>query len=143
MTLDKLQSEMIWAMKNGEKFRKSVIADIIAQVKKTAIDKGCRDNIPESLVDATLLKAKKTAQEMIDTCPAIRTDLLVNYEKQMEIICEFAPSVITDEDVIKRAILNSGVEMNKGKIMKYLSSTFGKGIDMGVANKVVGEMLKG
>lgn len=142
MTLDKLQSEMIWAMKNGEKFRKSVIADIIAQVKKTAIDKGCRDNIPESLVDATLLKAKKTAQEMIDTCPAIRTDLLVNYEKQMEIICEFAPSVITDEDVIKRAILNSGVEMNKGKIMKYLSSTFGKGIDMGVANKVVGEMLK-
>lgn len=142
MTLDKLWSEMIWAMKNGEKFRKSVISNIIAQVKKTAIDKGCRDNIPESIVDATLLKAKKTAQEMIDTCPAIRTDLLVNYEKQMEIICEFAPSVITDEDVIKRAILNSGVEMNKGKIMKYLSSTFGKGIDMSVANKVVGEMLK-
>lgn len=142
MTLDKLQSEMIWAMKNGYKFRKGVIADIIAQVKKAAIDKGCRDNIHESLVDATLLKAKKTAQEMIDTCPATRTDLLVNYENQMEIICEFAPSVITDEEVIKRAILNSGVEMNKGKIMKYLSSTFGKGIDMGVANKVVGEMLK-
>lgn len=142
MTLDKLQSEMIWAMKNGYKFRKGVIADIIAQVKKAAIDKGCRDNIPESLVDATLLKAKKTAQEMIDTCPAIRTDLMSNYMQQMEIICEFVPSVITDEDVIKRAILNSGVEMNKGKIMKYLSSTFGKGIDMGVANKVVGEMLK-
>jgi uncharacterized protein YqeY len=142
MTLDKLQTEMIWAMKNGYKFRKGVIADIIAQVKKAAIDKGCRDNIPESLVDATILKAKKTAQEMIDTCPEIRTDLLSNYMQQMEIICEFAPSVITDEDVIKRAILNSGVEMNKGKIMKYLSSTFGKGIDMGVANKVVGEMLK-
>ena len=142
MTLDKLQTEMIWAMKNGYKFRKGVIADIIAQVKKTAIDKGCRDNIPESLVDATLLKAKKTAQEMIDTCPAIRTDLMSNYMEQMEIICEFAPSVITDEEVIKRAIINSGVEMNKGKIMKYLSSTFGKGIDMGVANKVVGEMLK-
>lgn len=142
MTLDKLQSEMVRAMKNGEKFRKGVITDIIAQVKKAAIDKGCRDNIPESLVDATLLKAKKTAQEMIDTCPATRIDLLVNYENQMDIICEFAPSVITDEEVIKRAILNSGVEMNKGKIMKYLSVTFGKGIDMGVANKVVGEMLK-
>lgn len=143
MTLDKLQTEMIWAMKNGYKFRKGVIADIIAQVKKTAIDKGCRDNIPESLVDATLLKAKKTAQEMIDTCPAVRTDLMSNYMEQMEIICEFAPSVIADPEAIKRAILNSGVEMNKGKIMKYLSSTFGKGIDMGVANKVVGEMLKG
>ena len=142
MTLEKLQAEMILAMKNGYKFRKSVIADIIAQIKKAAIDKGCRDNIPENLVDATLLKAKKTAQEMIDTCPATRPDLLASYEDEMEIICEFAPSVIADEEVIKRAILNSGVEMNKGKIMKYLSSTFGKGMDMGVANKVVGEMLK-
>lgn len=142
MTLEKLQEEMILAMKNGYKFRKGVIADIIAQVKKAAIDKGCRDNIPENLVDATLLKAKKTAQEMIDTCPVTRPDLLASYEDEMEIICEFAPSVITDEEVIKRSILNSGVEMNKGKIMKYLSSTFGKGIDMSVANKVVGEVLK-
>ena len=142
MTLEKLQTEMIWAMKNGYKFRKGVLSDLIAQVKKAAIDKGCRDNIPESLVDATLLKAKKMMRESIDTCPATRQDLLVNYEDQMEIICEFAPSVITDEEVIKRAIINSGVEMNKGKIMKYLSSTFGKGIDMSVANKVVGEMLK-
>ena len=142
MQLEALQTEMIWAMKNGDKFRKSVISDIIAQIKRAAIDKGCRDNIPESLVDATLLKAKKISQEMIDTCPEVRVDLMANYMHQMEIICEFAPSVITDEEVIKRAILNSGVEMNKGKIMKYLSSTFGKGIDMGVANKVVGEMLK-
>lgn len=142
MKLEVLQNEMITAMKNGYKFRKGVLSDLIAQVKKAAIDKGCRDNIPESLVDATLLKAKKMMQEAIDLCPATRQDLLVNYEDQMEIICEFAPSVITDEEVIKRAIVNSGVEMNKGKIMKYLSATFGKGIDMGVANKVVGEMLK-
>lgn len=143
MKLEVLQTAMIWAMTNGDKFRKSVIADLIAQIKRAAIDKGCRDNIPESLVDATLLKAKKIAQEMIDTCPEVRIDLMANYMHQMEIICEFAPSVITDEAVIKRAIVNSGVEMNKGKIMKHLSATFGKGIDMGVANKVVEEMLNG
>lgn len=142
MKLETLQNEMIIAMKNGEKFRKGVLSDIIAQVKKAAIDKGCRDNISENLVDATLLKCKKMMQEAIDLCPATRQDLLVNYTDQLEIICEFAPSVITDEEVIKRAIRNSGVEMNKGKIMKYLSTTFGKGIDMGVANKVVGEMMK-
>ena len=76
MTLEKLQQEMIAAMKTGDKFRKTVISTTIAQIKKAAIDKGCRDNIPESLVDEVLLKTKKTAQEMIDTCPKDRKDKL-------------------------------------------------------------------
>lgn len=142
MTLDKLQNEMVQAMKSGNKFRKGVISDIIAQVKKTAIDKGCRDNISENLVDEVLLKCKKITQEMIDTCPESRKDLLTEYYEHMEIVCEFAPSVIDSEEVIERIIRNAGLEMNKGKIMKYLSANYKNGIDMKVANKVVGEMLK-
>lgn len=142
MTLDKLQNEMVQAMKSGNKFRKGVISDIIAQVKKTAIDKGCRDNISENLVDEVLLKYKKITQEMIDTCPESRKDLLAEYYEQMEVVCEFAPSIIDSEEVIERIIRNAGLEMNKGKIMKYLSANYKNGIDMKVANKVVGEMLK-
>lgn len=142
MTLDRLQNEMVLAMKNGDKFRKSVISTVIARVKNTAIDKGCKDNIPDEMVDAELIKAKKITQEMIDTCPESRQDLLVNYYAQMDVICEFAPSIIDDEVTIERIIRNSGVEMNKGKIMKYLSTNYKNGIDMKVANKVVGEMLK-
>lgn len=142
MTLQTLQQAMIAAMKSGDKFRKSVISTAIAQIKNAAIDNGCRDNIPETLVDEVLLKAKKTAQEMIDTCPESRQDLLEDYKKQMEIICEFAPSLITDANEITEIIRNSGVEMNKGKIMKYLSANFKGKMDMSIANKVVGEMLK-
>ena len=32
MTLEKLQSEMIQAMKNGDKFRKAVVADMIGNI---------------------------------------------------------------------------------------------------------------
>lgn len=142
MTLDRLQNEMVQAMKSGDKFRKSVISTVIARVKNTAIDKGCKDNIPDDMVDAELLKAKKITQEMIDTCPESRQDLLVNYYAQMDVICEFVPSIIDDEVTIERIIRNSGVEMNKGKIMKYLSTNYKNGIDMKIANKVVGEMLK-
>ncbi len=142
MTLAKLQNEMIQAMKTGDKFRKSVISTVIAQIKNTAIDKGCRDNIAEDMVNAELLRAKKITQEMITTCPESRQDLLENYNKQMEIICELAPSLITDANKIEEIIRNSGVEMNKGKIMKYLSANFKGKIDMGIANKVVGEMLR-
>lgn len=142
MTLEQLQNEMIVSMKAGDKFRKGVISTTIAQIKRVAIDKGCRDNITEDMVNAELLRAKKITQEMIDTCPESRQDLLENYNKQMEIICELAPSLITDADEIEEIIRNSGVEMNKGKIMKYLSTNFKGKIDMSVANKVVGEMLK-
>lgn len=148
MTLEKLQSEMIQAMKSGDKFRKGVIADMIGNVKKAAIDKNCRDNITEELVDEVLLKCKKTAQEMIDTCPADRIETLAEYAKQFDIVDEFAPQLITDPDVIKVMVVNCAKEAdltltknNRGKIMKVISTYLKGKVDMKVVNKVVGEIL--
>ena len=151
MTLEQLQNEMIQAMKVGDKFRKSVISTTIAQIKRVAIVKGCRDNITEDMVNAELLKAKKITQEMIDTCPETRQDLLENYKKQMEIICELAPNLITNpheiEVEIYRLILDNGNELklvksNRGAIMKLIAANLKGKVDMGVASKVVGGMLQ-
>ena len=134
-------------MKSGDKFRKSVISTAIARIKNTAIDKGCRDDVPESIVDAELLKAKKITEEMIATCPESRTDLLEDYKKQLEIICEFAPNLIADKTKIREMILdvvNNEYELtkaNKGKIMKIVMPVLRGKVDMGVANKIIGEML--
>lgn len=142
MMMEALQNAMITAMKSGDKYRKTVISGLIAQIKKAAIDKGCRDNIPEEMINTELIKAKKQAQESIDACPESRADLLDEYKKQMEIIREFAPTLITDANKIAEIIYDSGVEMNKGKIMKYLNTNFKGKIDMGIASRLVGEMLK-
>lgn len=147
MTLEVLQAEMVTALKNGNKFRKQVISDLIGSVKTAAINKNCRDNITESMVDEVLLKCKKTAQEMIDTCPADRVSTLADYKMQLEIICEFAPTLIVNEDVIRSTILeaiNGEIEMtkaNKGKVMKIIAPVFKGKADMSIVNKVVGEML--
>lgn len=143
MTLQTLQQAMIAAMKSGDKFRKSVISTTIAQIKNAAIDKGCRDNIPKTLVDEVLLKVKKTAQEMIDTCPESRQDLLEEYKKQMEIICEFAPVLIADELEIATIIKSSNIELvkpNQGSIMKWVKENYAGKIDMKVVSKVFKEM---
>ena len=148
MTLEKLQSEMIQAMKNGNKFRKGVLADLIGNIKTAAINKNCRDNITEAFVDEVLLKCKKTAQEMIDTCPADRVETLSEYNKQLDIICEFAPTLITDEAEIRNLILdiiNGEIELtkaNKGKVMKIIAPVFKGKADMKIVNKVIGEMLQ-
>lgn len=147
MTLERLQSEMVQALKDGNKFRKQVLSELVGEVKKAAINKMCKDNISESLVDETLLKYKKTVQEQIDTCPADRAQMLENYKEQMKIVAEFAPTLLTDEVEIKNRILdiiNGEIEFtksNRGKIMKIISPIFKGKADMSVVSNVVGAML--
>lgn len=147
MTLENLQTEMVMALKDGNKLRKQVLSELVCAVKKAAIDKKCKDNIPESLVDETLLKFKKLVQEQIDTCPSERTQMLENYIDQMKIVAEFAPTLLTNESEIKNKILdivNGELEFtksNRGVIMKKISPILKGKADMSIVSKVVGDMM--
>lgn len=141
MELKVLQNEMVAALKARNKFRKDVISSLVGAVKKAAIDKNCRDNITEELVNAVLIKEQKTMQEMIDTCPVTRPEVLAEYTAKKQIIDEFAPQVITDPVQIKVMVEAIGIDLtkkNRGAIMKVLKDNL---VDMKVANQVVGGML--
>lgn len=141
MELKVLQNEMVAALKARNKFRKDVISSLVGAVKKAAIDKNCRDNVTEELVNAVLIKEQKTMQEMIDTCPATRPEVLAEYTVKKQIIDEFAPQVITDPAQIKTMVEAIGIDLtkkNRGVIMKVLKDNL---VDMKVANQVVGGML--
>ena len=147
MTLEMLSKEMIIAMKNKDKLRKDTISALIGAVKKAGIDKGCRDNIPESLVTEVILKEQKTINEMIDTCPKDRIDLLKEYVNRAEIIKEFAPKMLTEEE-IKEEFLNfckeKNIELiknNKAIIMKNFMPTIKGRADGKIANKIISENL--
>lgn len=149
MTLEKLQSEMIQAMKNKDKTRKSVLSSLVDAVKKVAINKNCRDNITEAMVDEVLLKYKKMVQEMIDTCPADRVETLMDYQNQMAVVTEFAPVLMTSpvqiEIAVRRLILDNNIEpvkSNRGVIMKLVAANLKGKADMSIVSKVVGGMLK-
>ena len=141
MELKVLQNEMVAALKARNKFRKDVISSLVGAVKKAAIDKNCRDNVTEELVNAVLIKEQKTMQEMIDTCPATRPEVLAEYTAKKQIIDEFTPQVITDPAQIKTMVEAIGIDLtkkNRGAIMKVLKDNL---VDMKVANQVVGGML--
>lgn len=143
MTLENLQSAMIEAMRAGEKERKTAISNYIAQIKKSAIDKNCRDNIDEAFVDAELVKIQKSVQEQVDTCPATRADLLEKYNAELAIIKEFAPHLINDPEEIRTLITTnySGAYTTKD-IMKWLTSNYKGKIDMKIASIVVKEVAR-
>ena len=141
MTLEKLQADMITAMKNRNPREKEVLSSLVSAVKKFGIDNLCKDNMTEEQVDAVILKEKKTLQEMIDTCPDTRLDLKSEYEAKMVILMKYAPFLREDPEDIKIFVESLGIELvkaNRGKIMAALK---GKA-DMKIANQVVGQMLQ-
>lgn len=143
MTIEKLQSEMIAALKGGNKERKNFISNYIAAIKKAAIDKGCRDNITEQFVNTELIKIQKSVKEQIDTCPATRPDLLEKYEAELQVINEFAPALISNPNRIAE-ILRDEYEgtLDKKNLMKFLNANFRGRMDMGIAAKVVDAYIK-
>ena len=146
MTLEILNREMIAAMKEHNKIRKEVISSLIGAVKKAAIDKKCKDNITEDLVNEVILKEKKTVQEMIDTCPADRVETLEEYKTRMAIIEEFAPQMMSEEEV-RKAVYNiiASVDIphsGKGYIMKAVMPRLKGKADGKLINKVVTEICE-
>lgn len=143
MTIETLQSEMIAAMKNKNMSRKTAISNYIAAIKKAAIDKGCRDNINEEFVNAELIKIKKSVQEQVDTCPETRPDLMEKYQAELEIIKEFAPSLMDDEDMILYQVVTYYEGPNTKKdLMKWFNTNYRGRMDMKVAAMVADKFVK-
>ena len=147
MTLTTLQSAKTEAMKNKNNVRKDAITAMIDAVQKASITAKGRIEITEQLVDETLIKYQKTVQEMIDTCPADRIELLDKYNAEMAVVKEFAPQLITDEGEIAAiipTIVPTGtafIKSNKGAIMKCVTPYFKGKADMKIVSQVVAGML--
>lgn len=148
MKIEVLQKDKITAMKNKDEMRKSVLTDMIDMVQKASITNKGRVEITEILVDETLIKYQKMTQEMIDTCPADRTDKLNQYNAAMAIVKEYAPQLIADEATISemiKTIVGDQFEFtkaNRGNIMKIVMPELKGKVDMAIANKALGSMFK-
>jgi uncharacterized protein YqeY len=145
--LNFLVDENIKALKERDDLTRSVLTSVIANVKKAAIDKGCRDNITDDLVKEVLRKEEKTLVEMVNTCPDSRIDLKEDYQAKLQVLRMYAPKLITDPAEIKSIVLRECWDIDfiptaKGIIMKKMSSKFKGEIDMKVVQQVVTDLLR-
>ena len=150
MTFKELQAAMTAAMKERNRVKKDVIADMVACAKNMAIEQGCKDNISDEIVEQAILKSKKRCQEQIDTCPANRPDLLQAYTICMEYIDEFAPKMMSEKEVkeavgailVRLSLNNRESKLTKGMAMKAVMPELKGKADGKVINKVVTEILE-
>lgn len=145
MTIEQLQKDMIAAMKAHDKPRKDAISALVSAVKKAAIDAGTRDDIPESLVNQAIVKEQRVVQEELDSCPASRTDLLEQYKFRMSVIEEYAPKMMSEDEI--RAFIGEKyadllASKNRGAVMKAVMPELKGKADGKLINKVVADLMK-
>ena len=145
MTIEVMRSDMVAAMKAKDKVRKEANSALISAAKKVAIDEGCRDNIPEELVDRVILKEIKSVKEQIDTCPDSRAELKAEYQARYDIMNEYAPKLLSADEI--RAILTTKyadvvATKNRGQIMKNVMGELKGKADGKLINQIVSELCK-
>ena len=145
MQLEKLQKAMIEAMKAHDKARKESISLLDSAAKKVGIDNGCRDNVPEEMVDQAILKEVKTVKEQIETCPADRTELLEEYKARLAVFEEYAPKMMSAEEIetlLKEKFAEVIASKNKGMIMKNVMPELKGKADGSVISQVVAKLCR-
>ena len=145
MQMEQLQKDMIAAMKAKDKPRKEAISSLVSAEKKAAIDAGCRDDIKEDMVDQVILKELKTVKEQIDTCPAEREDLKAEYQFRYDVIQEYAPSLMSEEEIrnfIMEKFADIVAQKNKGMIMKNVMPELKGKADGKLINQVVAKLCE-
>ena len=128
MDIKTLQKDMIAAMKARDKARKESISALIQAVKKTAIDAGCRDDIPEEMVNKVIL-----------------TDLKEEYQARYDVFNEYAPKLMSEAEVeaeLKEKYADVLATKNKGQIMKTVMPAFKGRADGKVINQLVAKLCQ-
>ena len=146
MTIEKLNEMIHSALKTGETLQVEVLRSVLAAVKKASIDERCE--ITEELVDKMLLKEQKIIQEMIDTCPTSRQDLLEEYRAKKDIIDFFAPIILKEPAevrfMVEQILIEEDIDLksaNKGQVMKIVMPKIKGKVDMKVANQCITELF--
>lgn len=144
--LERLQKEMVKALKEGNKFRKLTLSTLISAVKKAGIDAGCRENIPDEMVIQVLKKEKKNLVDTVEKFPDMPVEKKGEYIDQALIIDEFVPVEICNEkqiaDILREIATDLGIELvktNQGQFMKALKEY---NVNMKVASKVFREVAQ-
>lgn len=145
MQLQELQKAMIAAMKAKDKARKDAISTLYGSAKQLGIDKGCREDISEDLVNQAILAEVKAVKEQIETCPADRTELMDEFKFKLSVFEEFAPKQLNAEEieaVIKEKFSDLIASGNKGAIMKSVMGELKGKADGKLINQVVAKLTK-
>lgn len=142
MLVEKLKKDMIEAMKNKDKEKLTVIRMVKAALDKERIDKKAEVN-DDLLIDVVNKQVKMRNDSLEEFKKASRADLIKQTEEELEILKDYLPEQLSEEEVItiiEEVIneVNAETIKDMGKVMKEVTPKVKGKADM----KHVSEIIK-
>jgi len=143
---ERLASDFKEAMKSKNEIRKNTVNLARAAIKQYEIDN--REELDEQGILAVLSKQVKMRKDALaDFERAGRTDLLDAYNAEIEVLMEYLPKQLTEEE-IREVVKGTAAEMeiesgkqNLGKLMGAVMPKVKGVADGGIVKKVIEEFL--
>ncbi len=144
--IEKLKSDMVSAMKSGDKERLTVIRMVKAAVDLEHIDKK-RELNDELLIDVVNKQVKMRKDSIAEFAKANRTDLVEKTQKEVEILQEYLPEQLSREEVeeiIEKlfAEIKPVGQKDMGKVMKEATATLKGKADMKDVSTIIKDKLQ-
>lgn len=148
MTLkERLMADFKDAMKNKDEVRKNTINLARAAIKQYEVDK--REELDEPGVIEILAKQVKMRRDALDDFKAAgRTDILDEYSREIDVLSEYLPEQLSEEEIqkiVEEAAAQLGITGGKKNIGKMMGAVMPKvkGIADGKAARQVIERFLG
>lgn len=143
--IEKIDSELIKALKSGDKEKVVVLRGLKSDIKYKKIDKG-RELTNEEVIDVLSVNTKKLRDSIEQFDKAGREDLVTKEKAALEIISEYLPEQLGEEElrgIVKQAVEESGAESPRqmGLVMKIVMPKIKGRADGKLVSKLATEFL--
>lgn len=148
MTKQKLQEELIEAMKAHDEVKKSTVRMLMSSINYYQIEKGGAgyEATPEDILAVIEKEAKKRRDSISEYGKAGRQDLVDSETAELKILEAYLPEKMNEEEVIKiieETIGEVGATsmVDMGKLMSALNGKLKGKADMGIVSNLVKSKL--
>lgn len=144
--VEKLDKDMIEAMKNHEKERLAVIRGVKAGLKQEAIDHK-REINDDLLIEVVNRQVKMRKESIVEFEKGNRQDLIDQTQAEIEVLMKYLPEQLSKEEVLK--VIEEIFEEVKpesqkdmGKVMKEAQAKLKGKADMKEVSTIIKEKLQ-
>ena len=140
-----IKTQVTISMKDGDKFRTTVLRMILAEIQKIEIEE--KSDLDELQITSILEKMIKQRNDAISQFEQAKRQELADKEKQeIEIIREFLPEQMSDDEIselVSKIVSEVGAQDMKdmGKVMGSLKPLIAGKADAGVVSQLVKKAL--
>ena len=143
--VEKLNKDMIEAMKNKDKERLTIIRGVKADLKKKEIDEKIEIN-DNTLISVVSKQIKQLKEGVKDFEKGNRSDLIEKAEFEISVLEEYLPEALSVDEVkeiINKAIVevNASTMKDMGKVMNKVKDKINGRFDISEVSKMIRERL--